>query len=188
MTAARHDRDDHCRALRRDEQPPRVEPVDDHAGDEPDQEERQEAAERERADRERRVGELDHEPRERDVLHPRPGERDDLPREEEPVVPVRAERAERAAAERAAEHPHGAGSSSAVQRGKRSLDALPIAVGEALEALGEPRGAARAYALEQGAALGRQLEPDTAAIVARPHPLEQARGLQAVDVTGERGS
>ena len=94
-----HDRYRHRRRLRGDQQPSRVEAVDDHAGDEAEQEEREEPAERKGADRERRARELDHEPCERDVLHPRPRDRDQLTREPQAVVPVAADRAERPAAE-----------------------------------------------------------------------------------------
>ena len=56
----------------------RVDAVGDDAGDEAEERERDEPPERERADRERRAGELDHEPGERDVLHPRARERHEL--------------------------------------------------------------------------------------------------------------
>ena len=50
---------------------------------------------RERADRDGRMRQLQHEPRGRDLLHPRPGERDRLAAEVEAVVPVLADARER---------------------------------------------------------------------------------------------
>ena len=84
-------RDDHLRRLRRHHELAVVEAVGDHARIEAEEHERQEATEREPADGERRVGQLDDEPGERDVLHPGPRERDHLAREEQAVVPVDAE-------------------------------------------------------------------------------------------------
>ncbi len=83
-----HDRHQHRRRLRRDHQPARVDAVGHDAGKQPEHREGEEAAEGERADGEWRTRELDHEPRERHVLHPAPGDRDDLACEEEPVVAV----------------------------------------------------------------------------------------------------
>ena len=95
-------RDEHRRGLRPDDEEPRLEPVDDRAREEAEQRVRDEPAEEEQADGERRAGEGDDEPGEGDVLHPRPCERDDLTREEEPVVVVTPKAAERARAERKA--------------------------------------------------------------------------------------
>ena len=83
-----HGRKHHRRRLRRHHEPARVESVGEHAGEEPEHAEREELAEREDADGDRRSGQLEHEPRHRDVLHPGARDRDDLPREEEPVVAV----------------------------------------------------------------------------------------------------
>ena len=179
------DRDEHRRPLGGDQQPPRVEAVDHDAGGEPEQEERDEPAERERADGEGRAGELDHEPRERDVLHPRAGERDDLAREEEPVVPVAVEGAEGSPAEPERKDAHGRGSRIAARAGRaRSRPSRSSSVSRR-EPVREPRRAAGADAPEQRPALRGQLEADAAAVVARPDATEQPRRLEPVDVTGE---
>ena len=103
----------HRRRLRHDDRAARVEPVDENAGEESEDRERQELGQREHADRERRAGEREHEPRLRDPLHPRPWERDELAGEEEPVVPMLAQAREGAAVEAQELRAHaGRGSSS----------------------------------------------------------------------------
>ena len=92
-----------ARGLRRHDELARLDAVGDDAGDEAEDGERDEAPERERADRERRARELDHEPRESDVLHPRACERHELAGEEDAVVAVPAKAAERARAKREGE-------------------------------------------------------------------------------------
>ncbi len=79
-------RRDHRGRLCRHHEPARVEPVGEDAGKEAEDAERQELAEDEDADRDRRAGQLEHEPRHRDVLHPRSRDRDRLADEEQPVV------------------------------------------------------------------------------------------------------
>ncbi len=81
-------RDRHLRGLRRHHELAVVEAVGDHARVEAEEHERQEPAEREAADGERRARQLDDEPGERDVLHPGAGERDHLAGEEQAIVPV----------------------------------------------------------------------------------------------------
>ena len=69
-------RHDHRGRLRRHHQPARVEPVGEHAGEQAEDAEREELAEDEDADGDRRSGQLEHEPGHRDVLHPRARDRD----------------------------------------------------------------------------------------------------------------
>ena len=76
-------------ALGRHHEPTRVETVGEDAGKEAEDAERQELAEDENADRDRRSGQLEHEPRHRDVLHPRSRDRDRLADEEQPVLRCR---------------------------------------------------------------------------------------------------
>ncbi len=90
--------DDQRCSLRRHDELSRVHAVGDDAGSEAEDGERNEAAERECADCQGRSRELEHQPRERDVLHPRAGQRDELSVEEDPIVPMAAEAAERARA------------------------------------------------------------------------------------------
>ena len=72
-------RDHHRDRLGPDHELAVVDPVGDDAGDEAE-DRADEAAEGEQADRERRVRQLDHEPREGDVLHPGAADRDHLAR------------------------------------------------------------------------------------------------------------
>ncbi len=60
--------------------------VDDHAGEQRDQHDRHVAGERDHAEHQRRIGELQHQPRLRDGLHPGADQRDQLTDEEEPEV------------------------------------------------------------------------------------------------------
>jgi MFS family permease len=99
-------REDHLRRLRQDHRLPVVEPVGDHAGEEREERERAEAGDREHRDRERRVGQREHQPVHGDVLHPGAADRDDLAREEEPVVAVAAQARERALVQREQERAH----------------------------------------------------------------------------------
>jgi hypothetical protein len=101
LEAAEHEhgeeqREAHHQRLRRDHELAVLDPVGDDAGDEAEDGEGDEAAERERPDGERRVRELDHEPGERHVLHPGPADGDDLAGEEEPVVAVALQARKRA--------------------------------------------------------------------------------------------
>ncbi len=78
----------HERGLRAQEQPPLAHPIADRPGEE---REEQDGAELERADQaeaERRVRQLQHEPRLPDALHPRADEGDELSAPEQPEVPV----------------------------------------------------------------------------------------------------
>jgi hypothetical protein len=92
-----HSRDAHRRALGHHHLAAVVEAVGDDAGDQPEHGERGEAAKREEADGDGGVGQFDHVPRERDVLHPGADERDHLAGEEEAVVAVLADAGERPA-------------------------------------------------------------------------------------------
>src|SRR5436190_6210648 len=80
--------EDHLRQLRADNGSPGVEPVDDDAGDQAEERERHELAERENPDRDRRVSQREDEPGLRDALHPRADVRNDLAREEQAIVAV----------------------------------------------------------------------------------------------------
>ena len=180
-----HDRDEERHSLRRHDQATRVDAVGDDSGDEPEEREREEAPEHERADREGRARELEDEPCERDVLHPAARERDELPGEEDAVVAVAPEAAERARRERDRERPH-AFSEQALESGDRGLDGLELGGLEALEALGEPRRPPCADAPHQLHAVVRQPQPDAPPVLARADALEQTRALEPVDVTGER--
>ena len=80
--------------------------------------ERDEAPERERADRERRARQLDHEPGERDVLHPRARERHELAGEEDAVVAVPAKAAERARPQGEGDRRHAFASTSFMRAGR----------------------------------------------------------------------
>src|SRR6266566_5793496 len=81
----------HLRELGADDRPPRIEPVDHDAGDQAEERERHELAERQDSDGYRRVSQRENEPGLRDALHPRPDVRDDLPGEEEAIVTVFAD-------------------------------------------------------------------------------------------------
>ena len=93
-------RDHHPDRLRDDDRPPGVEPVDDHAGHQPENAERHELTGREQSDRERRMGEREHQPGLRDLVDPGAALRDGLAEEVEPVVPMHAEAGERAPVDR----------------------------------------------------------------------------------------
>ena len=62
--------------LARDHHPSQVDPVGDRAADEGERGDGERLHERERADGDRRVGQLEHQPVRRDLLHPRADERD----------------------------------------------------------------------------------------------------------------
>ena len=180
------DGDRHGARLRRHDELARLDPVGDDSGSEPEDGEWDESPERERADRERRSGELDDEPRERDVLHPRPGERDDLAGEEDPVVAVPAETAERACAQREARacvtrRPH-----EPHERRKSGFDRLERFRIECAQAIGEPRRAAGADAPHQPLAIVREAQADAAPVLARAHPLDEPSALEPVDVARHR--
>ena len=91
--------------LARDRRPPHVEAVDHRPHEEAEQRRRQQHRQREHADRDGRVGELQQQPRGRDLLHPVAGERHGLAPEVEPEVAVLADARERARAD-APEHAH----------------------------------------------------------------------------------
>ena len=87
--------------LRAEQQAALVEAVGEHAAPRPEQQHRQELQRGDDAERGAvLVGQLEDEPRLRDVLHPRAADRDRLPDEVEAVVAV-AERRERVASEAA---------------------------------------------------------------------------------------
>ena len=93
LEAAEHEDGERCGEDHRDRLSPDhelavVDPVGDDAGEEAEDREGDEAAEGEQADGDRRAGQLDHEPGERDVLHPGAADRDHLAGEEEAVVAV----------------------------------------------------------------------------------------------------
>ena len=117
-------RRDHRGRLRRHHEPARVEPVGEDAGKEAEHAERQELAEDEDADRDRRSGQLEHEPRHRDVLHPRSRDRDRLADEEQPVVAM-PEAGERAPVQAQERRGHGRASMSVAQRLDRVVDRPP---------------------------------------------------------------
>ena len=86
--------------LARHDHPPQIDAIGDRAADESERGDRQRLHERERADRDRRVRELEHQPVRSDLLHPRADERDAAAGEVEPVVAVAPQAAEGAVAER----------------------------------------------------------------------------------------
>ena len=176
-------REGHRDALRRDHELAVVDPVRDDAGDEAEDREGDEAAERERADRQRRVGQLDHEPGERDVLHPGAADRDHLAGEEEPVVAVPAEARERARVEREQRRRH------------RSLPSGSIAASiAASSSSSSPRRRSASQVVRRARTRLSSRSPSSVSV--RPtrrrssvvaHALDQACLLEPVDVAGERG-
>jgi hypothetical protein len=85
--------------LRHDQQAADVEAIDHRADEEAEEGHGQELRERERADGQRRAGQLEHEPVRGDLLHPGAGERHGVADEVEPEVAVVAQARERASAD-----------------------------------------------------------------------------------------
>ena len=162
-------RRDHRGRLRRHHEPARVEPVGEDAGKEAEHAEREELAEDEDADRDRRSGQLEHEPRHRDVLHPRSRDGDRLADEEEPVVamPEAGERASVQAHERGG---HGRASMRVRSGSTASAMEARASVVQRSQAGDEPPTpfSPRAHELEHTLPFGGQLEADSASIAAGP--------------------
>ena len=186
MSSARSVAVDHRGRLRRHHEPSRVEAVGEDAGKEAEHAEREELAEDEDADRDRRPGQLEHEPRHRDVLHPRSRDRDRLADEEEPVVAM-PEAGERAPVEAQEGGCHGRASMS-VRSGSTasSIDAQRLVV-ERSQPGDEPRGAPRAHEPEDALRLVGQLDAHAPAVAAgaggSPH---EARAHESRDVPRHR--
>ena len=134
------------------------------------------------ADRERRVGQLDDEPGERDVLHPGAADRDHLAGEEEAVVAVAAEARERARVEREQRRRHRSLPSGSIA----ASTAASSSVVEPAQAVREPRRPAGADASQQPLALVGERQADAAPVVRVALALESAGLLEPVDVPGER--
>ena len=178
-----HGREEHRGRLRRDHESPVVDPVGEDAGEEAEDGEGDEAAERERADRDRRVRQLDDEPGERDVLHPRPADRDHLAGEEEAVVAVPPQARERAVVERDEQRGH-----SSLMSGSIAPSIAATSSGsQVAQPVGQPGRPPGADALQQPRALLGERQPDAAAVAGVAHALDQPGALEPVDVAGERG-
>ena len=78
----------HQRGLGGQDEPPLAHPIGDGAGQEREEQHRAELKRAEQPELERRIGQLEHEPRLADALHPGPDERHDLAGKEQAVVPV----------------------------------------------------------------------------------------------------
>ena len=160
-----------------------VDAVGDDAGEEAEDRERDEAAEREDPDRDRRGRQLDHEPGERDVLHPRPDHRDELAGEEEAVVAVALQARERARVQLEQSRVTGA---SRAGRGRPRSPRAPRGSSPFSRSASHEVRRARTR-LSTAAPSSVSVEPDPAAVALVAGALDQARLLEAVDVSGERG-
>ena len=160
----------------------RIEAVDDHPGEQAEDGERQELTERERADRHRRVSQLEDEPCHGDVLHPGSGHRDDLPGEEEPVVAV-LEAREGAPVEAGERRRHRSSPAIAASGSIASATAASCAGSRVFEPGGEPGRPARPNEPQHPLGLRGQLEADTPAIATSPRRAAHETGsLETADV------
>ena len=125
-------------------------------------------------DGDRRVRQLEDEPRGRDVLHPGPRDGDDLAREEDPVVPVLAEAAPGAAVGPQERRGHAPSSISFLSAGSAASTAASSSGSRRLQPGGQPGGAPAPRGAEDAHALLRQRQLDAAPVALRAPPGDQS--------------
>ena len=177
---------DHERGLRAQQHLALIDPVRDRATEESEQPVGAELADREDADRERRVGVLHDEPCLGDALHPRAADGHDLPEEIEAVVVMPAQAHEGARGGVADAEAHSACASSASSGAIAAGDGGEVRVGELAEPGGQPGGPLGADRLEHALSFGGDLEVHPAPVAFRLPAGDQPGRLETVDVAAHR--